>query len=231
MRAGRLAPLVVGGLLLIAPGAASASAACPGDDQVPTAATAPEATAALVCDINVFRRRNNLSPVSVDPRLQGPAQDLASDMAANHFVSHTSSDGRTTMDRVVNSPYPLGAEDWTVLENVDWGSGWYSTPIATAFGWLNSDEHREHMLDPDMQNVAIGIAEGAMTTDGVSGVFYVADFGARTSPPAIAASPMQTQTQTQTQPRACSSRTHATRRTKHRTKHRTRRVQLRRRCA
>jgi uncharacterized protein YkwD len=216
MRAGRLAGLLVGGLLLTAPGAASASTACPGDDQIPTAATAPDAIAALVCDINVARTRNGLPPVRLDARLQPPAQDLASDMAANAFLSHTSSDGRTTLDRIMGSAYAAGASSLVVLENVDWGSGLYGTPLATTFGWMKSDEHRAHMLDPGMQDIGVGIAEGSL--DGTRGVFYVADFGTRigataeNDAPALRRAPAPR--------RACNSRA----RSRHRVKGHLRRV-------
>jgi hypothetical protein len=99
---------------------------------------------------------------------------LASDTSAHHFLSHVSSDGRPTRNRIVASAYAVGATAWTALGNVDWGSGVYGTPFATAFGWFNSSEHREHMLDPQVEGVGVGIAEGRVTADGARGVFYVA---------------------------------------------------------
>jgi uncharacterized protein YkwD len=211
MRAGRLAFLVVGGLLLVTPGAASASVACPHDEQIPTAATAPDAIASLVCDINVMRGRNGVSPVRLDARLQAPAQDLASDMAANGFLSHTSSDGRTTFDRIVASAYALAAPSLIALENVDWGSGLYSTPLATTFAWMNSDAHRAHMLDPGMQDIGIGVAEGSL--DGTQGAFYVADFGTRHDASAVTDAASRHR-------HACSSR----KRARHRVKRHVRRL-------
>ena len=209
MRAGRLAGLVVGGLLLT-PGAALASSACPGDEQIPTAATASDAAAALVCDINVFRGNYGLGPVRLDSRLQSPAQDLASDMAAHHFLSHVSSDGRTARDRMTAAGYIDGTSDALVLENVDWGNSFYASPLATAFGWMKSDSHREHMLDPSMQDVGVGIAFGPMQDGGAGGVFYVADFGMRAAQ----------QASSSTRPQACRSR----KRTRHRVRRHARRI-------
>jgi uncharacterized protein YkwD len=211
---------LVVGLLVGAPAGASASAACPGDDQVPTAATSREAAAALVCDINVVRGQNGLGPVHLDDRLAGAAQDLASDMATHHFLSHVSSDGRTTEDRIVASPYVAGAASWLALENIDWGTDMYGTPLAATIGWTRSDEHRAHMLDPSITDVGIGIANGSTTAGGTSGVFYVADFGMRGSA-AAAAAPAGAASKP---PRACSSRRRARHRVKHRVRHHTRRV-------
>jgi uncharacterized protein YkwD len=165
-------------LLFTTPGV-SASAACPDDEQVPTAATAPQAAAALVCDINTLRGRQGLGPVRLDQQLNAPAQDLATDMAAHHFLSHDSSNGRTTQDRIVASGYITGAADWLVLENVDWASEVYATPLATALGWMNSEQHRDNLLNPAVEDVGVGIAEGPVTAGGDRGVFYVADLGTR----------------------------------------------------
>jgi uncharacterized protein YkwD len=177
MRARTLAaPLLSLVALAATPVGAAGSTACPGDDR---ASTGLEAAAALVCDINVLRARNDLAPVGWNWRLRLSAQDLADDMAANHFIGHVSSDGRTLWDRVAATGYFDGAPAPVVLENVDWGSSPYSTPLATASGWMDSAAHRAHLLDPDVEEIGIGIAEGAVRSDGVDGLFYVADFGTR----------------------------------------------------
>lgn len=169
MRAWTLAG-VVGGLLFATCGSASASTACPGDEQSATAA-------ALVCDLNTVRAQHGLQPLRPDARLAAAAQDLATDMAAHHFLSHISSDGRTPLERLTASGYMgLGA---LVLENLDWGSDVFSSPLATTYAWMNSDTHRAHLLDPAVRDVGVGIARGSMTAAGVQGAFYVADFGRR----------------------------------------------------
>jgi uncharacterized protein YkwD len=160
----------------VSPAGAAGSVACPGDDR---ATTGLEGAAALVCDINVLRGRQGLRPLRWSWPLRLSAQDLASDMAAHQFVSHVSSDGRTIWDRVVEAGYTRDAPAPVILENGDWGSYPYSSPLATAFGWLESPAHREHMLDPDMEDIGIGIAEGPMRSGGADGYFYVADFGTR----------------------------------------------------
>ncbi|HYZ28686.1 MAG TPA: CAP domain-containing protein [Thermoleophilaceae bacterium] len=192
-------------------------------------ATAPQAAAALVCDINVVRAGEGLPPLRWDWRLWNPAQDLANDLAAHGFLSHISSDGRGLLERVASSGYADNAVAPMALENLDWATGTYSTPFATVDGWMGSDAHRSHVLDPAMEDVAVGMAEGPMKDGGVSGIFYVADFGTRGGYlPAGAAASNQpgaraTPTRDTTQRRACSAR----KRLKHRTVGRGKRVKRR----
>ena len=169
----------VQGLLLLTSGAASASTACPGDERIPTAATAPSAASALVCDINAIRGRHDLKPLRWNDTVAQPAQSHASDMAAHGFLSHTSSDGRGPMARIAATGYFDGWPAQLVLENVEWGSYAYATPLATAIGWMKSDDHRAHLLDPQAQDIGVGVAQGPLTAGGVSGAFYVAVFAAR----------------------------------------------------
>ena len=165
--------------LLACCGGASASAACPADGRIPTAASSSDAAAALLCDLNVYRARQGVAPLSSDGRLRNSAQDLASDMAQHQFFSHVSSDGRTLVDRGKGSGYIEPGVAWLLRENIGWGSLALSTPTATAVGWMRSDPHRANLLDPQVEDVGIALAFGAPSAGGARGVFYVADFGAR----------------------------------------------------
>lgn len=180
MRAGMLA--VVGAVLVIlpsTPGVASASSACPGDERIPTPITSPDAARALVCDINVIRERHDLVPLRWNDTVAGPAQEFAQELAARRVISHESADGATPKDRVFATGYFDGFPSWLVLENVDWGSYAYATPLATAVGWMQSTEHRSNLLDPQAQDIGVGISQGGLDGRTGSGTFYVADFAAR----------------------------------------------------
>ena len=168
------------GMTLFGSGPASASALCPGDDVVPTLQTGAVAAGALMCDLNAVRVKSGLHPLGWNWQLWWSAQQLANDMVANHFFSHTDSSGRGLLDRARDAGYLTNAADWLVLENNAWGQkGAYATPLSTVLGWLQSDEHRQQMLNPDLREVGIGMNEGSPTTGGADGFFYVVDFGAR----------------------------------------------------
>jgi uncharacterized protein YkwD len=196
MRAGMLA--VVGAILAIllsTPGTASASTACPGDESVPTAVTAPDAAKALVCDINVVRGRYDLAPLRWSNTVARPAQSFAEELAGRHSISHLSADGATPKDRIFATGYFDGFPAWLVLENVDWGSYAYATPLATVVGWMESTEHRANLLDPQAQEIGVGVTQGELAGRPSSGTFYVADLAAR-----------GTYVKSVTKRRACSSR-------------------------
>jgi uncharacterized protein YkwD len=165
--------------LLAWSGAASASAACPADTRIPTAASSQDAAAALLCDLNAYRAQEGLPALRSDARLRNAAQDLATDMSQHHFFSHVSSDGRTLVDRAKAAAYIEPGISWLVRENIAWASLALTTPAATAIGWMQSTEHRANLLDARVNDAGIAIAFGSSTPAGVSGVFYVADFGMR----------------------------------------------------
>jgi uncharacterized protein YkwD len=136
----------------------------------------------LVCDVNSFRLRNGLRPVSWDWRLWYAAQNHATDMATRHYLAHVSPEGRGLGDRVAATGYIPDGGTWTLSENLGFGTQMLSSPLAIAVGWMNSAVHREDMLDPDVDNIGVGLGFGPMVDGGLPGVIYVADFGHRDEP-------------------------------------------------
>lgn len=75
----------------------------------------------------------------------------STDMADNNFVSHTSSDGTTRKDRMLNAgiDYHYGGE------NVDYG---YVDIFDALNGWFNSADHRNNLLNSNYTNLGVGFA-------------------------------------------------------------------------
>jgi uncharacterized protein YkwD len=186
----RFAALAAAQLILLAVCAnASASAACPGDDVQLPSASAYDSAMALVCDINQVRAQNGLGALRWDWRLWSGAQEHADDMAARHYFGHITPEGLGLSDRIQPTGYIPNNPDWALSENLGFGTSTLSSPLATLTGWMNSAPHRENLLDSQMEDIGIGIARGALTSDGVLGTIFVADFGVRaadTSPKARA---------------------------------------------
>src|SRR4051794_11296066 len=78
---------------------AQASVACPGDTDVPTAAS-PDSAFGLLCDINVLRARDGLRPLRWNWRLWAGAQRMAAEIGSKRFLSHVTPDGRNLADRM-----------------------------------------------------------------------------------------------------------------------------------
>src|SRR3954467_392894 len=147
-------------MLLACSGNASASVACPGDEVQPTAATAYDSVMSLVCDVNEFRVRNGLRPLRWDWRLWSGAQSHATDMATRHYFAHTSPEGKGVADRMAPTGYIPQGLGWMLSENLGFGTNMLSSPVAISVGWMNSEIHRENMLDPDVDDIGIGLDFG-----------------------------------------------------------------------
>jgi uncharacterized protein YkwD len=163
---------------------AAASSACPADLTRPSLDTAATAADALVCDINVVRANNGLRQLRWDGRLAAGAQWMANDMAAHGYIAHESFDGRTLAERIEPTGYLPDTPTWLLTENLGWGFAALSSPLAIASGWMDSEGHRENMLDPIVTDIGIGVAPGP---DAIGGMIYVADFGTQhDAPPPVA---------------------------------------------
>jgi uncharacterized protein YkwD len=166
-------------VLLALSASAAASAPCATDSIQPTVATADDAAAAIVCDLNVVRAQHGLAQLGWDGRLASAAQGMADDMAARHYASHVTPDGVDMTARVERTGYIPSNATWSLAENLGWGTNVYSTPLATVNGWMASQAHRDNVLDGDLRDVGVGVAQGAVSPGGPVGTIYVADFGVR----------------------------------------------------
>jgi uncharacterized protein YkwD len=87
--------------------------------------------------------------VTARTELTQAAQTHAIDMGCNLFMSHTGSDGSSALDRIIRFGYPY---NWWG-ENV--AAGW-STPAAVMTAWMNSQPHRDNILNPNFTEIGIG---------------------------------------------------------------------------
>ena len=126
----------------------------------PTPTTAPTAStcaasanssieAEVVTLVNDERVAQGLAAYSVDSRLRAAARVHATDMACNHFTSHTGSDGSSVRDRVERQGYTWS---WIGENYYVGGSG-----SQTAFDWwMNSTLHRNNLLSPNYTEFGVG---------------------------------------------------------------------------
>src|SRR5919202_1392842 len=163
-----------------APGGAHASAhaaACPGADDVPTAATIAQASQATLCLLNDERAVAGLHPVAETPGLTQPSAAYSAQMVAQDFFAHVAPDGSTLVDRLTAARYIAPDGDWTVGENIAWGQAQLATPRNIVIAWMNSPGHRHNILTGEFNEIGIGIALGT-PGDPSWGATYTTDFGA-----------------------------------------------------
>lgn len=99
---------------------------------------------------NVFRKRHGLQAVERDGLVNEVAYLHSQDMYDQQYFSHESKDGRGLKDRLEEkSVYYVGAG-----ENI---AAQHSDAIAAMQGWLNSEGHRETMLNEQYNYLGIGV--------------------------------------------------------------------------
>ena len=165
---------------LAAPAGAQASAQdapCPGADLTPVAGNLPEVSQATLCLLNNERVSHGLQPLTVAQGLTQPSAAYSARMVTENFFAHVAPDGATLTDRLEANGYIDPDGDWTVGENIAWGQGNISTARAIMVAWMNSPEHRDNILEPDYDEVGIGVVPGT-PGDTTWGATYTTDFGA-----------------------------------------------------
>jgi len=119
--------------------------------------------------VNQIRQSAGLYPLARNRALDLAAQVHAQDMARHNFMSHSGSDGSSPAARIRAAGYP-----WiTWAENVAVG---YATPAAVMNAWMNSPGHRRNILNPNVREIGIGVAQSPGTR---WGIFWCQDFGNR----------------------------------------------------
>jgi uncharacterized protein YkwD len=118
----------------------------------------------VIALINDKRTSQGLAAYSVDSRLTAAARVQGTDMACNHFASHTGSDGSSVRDRVERQGY-----SWSWIgENFYVGGG----SAQTAFNWwMNSAPHTANILSPNYTQFGVGYVYDA--DSGYGGYFVV----------------------------------------------------------
>jgi uncharacterized protein YkwD len=163
-------------------GATSAHAAtrtdCPDADTALTAANTSDVRAAVLCLINGDRTQRNLTPLRENAKLRSAAVAHSSDMVRNGYFAHTAPNGDTFVDRILDARYTTRNQDWSLGENLAWGTGSLGTARGVQSAWMRSSGHRANILKPAYRELGIGIRAGVPADAGV-GATFTTDFGVR----------------------------------------------------
>ena len=132
-------------------------------------------------ELNQIRTQHGLKPLSLSGGLELAAQTHSSEMLANGYFAHNSSNGSPFWKRI-EAYYPAGRFGyWSVGENLYWSSGPTSATAALK-AWMASPEHRANILDPTWRQIGIAAAsspDAAGTYAGLGVTVITTDFGVR----------------------------------------------------
>jgi uncharacterized protein YkwD len=122
-----------------------------------------KAATLVVRQTNTFRADEGLSKLEVDSNLESAARYFAEYMARTDKYGH-SADGSRPSERAKDHGYDY----CIVLENIAYfynSSGFTAERLGTkAFrGWKNSPGHRKNMLDPDVTQTGVALAQSDKT--------------------------------------------------------------------
>lgn len=110
-----------------------------------------ETVAQVTREANQSRDDEGLHPLHCAPALADIAQAHADDMCDKNYLSHTSKDGRTMVDRARNA----GFDFMTLGENVAMG---HTSPGQVHARWMDSKMHRRNIMNGEFSRLGVGYA-------------------------------------------------------------------------
>lgn len=104
--------------------------------------------------VNEERAKRGLSALKWSNELASVARAHSKDMHERSFFSHTNPDGKSPFDRIKAA----GISYSYAAENIAAGQ---ATPEAVVEGWMNSQGHRENILNAKLKYLGVGFYEAA----------------------------------------------------------------------
>ena len=135
----------------------------------------------LVKRINHERTKRHMAKLHVNDKLVDAARSHSADMGEKQYFEHDSLGGETWSERIVRHGYTReGYATWKAGENIAWGAGLYSSPVAIVDQWMRSPMHRAVILTRHFRDLGVG----AVSCDGYGSVdgevwFFTLDLGRR----------------------------------------------------
>lgn len=113
---------------------------------------------------NEVRRQYGLPEFTWDNNLAKVGREHCMDMAAQGYFDHNSPDGSTPFDRLSRA----GISYYAAAENIAAGQ---IDPKSVVDAWMNSEEHRENILNPLLRKMGVGISR-----NGDYGIYWAQEF-------------------------------------------------------
>jgi uncharacterized protein YkwD len=156
---------------------AATPAVCSNTTLVPDAGNLDLIRDALDCLHDQIRSQHRLGTLASNAALAAAAASHTDDMIARGYFEHDTPEGGTFDQRILSAGYARKGQGWSLGENLIWASGDLATPAALMKSWMDSEGHRENILNPRYRELGLAVRLGTPT--GTTGVTVSAEFGAR----------------------------------------------------
>jgi uncharacterized protein YkwD len=161
--------------------ASAASSSCRGANAHPTSADVPAVNAATLCLINQVRAAHHVRALRANRELSHVASSQVTHMVHANYFADDRPTGQTPLSLVAVTRYPAHAADFTVGQNIAWGTGSYTTPAHIVAEWMASPPHREIMLATEFRDAGVAVTPAVPSVINADrrGATYAIEFGAR----------------------------------------------------
>ncbi len=127
-------------------------------------------TSGLLQSTNEKRAQNGAGSLRINSSLNAAAQSKANDMIARNYWAHVTPDGQQPWVFMDSAGYKYQKAG----ENLAYG---FATSSDTITGWMNSQTHKDNMLDTAFSEVGFGFANGADFNNNGKETVVVAMYG------------------------------------------------------
>ncbi|MCA1570991.1 MAG: CAP domain-containing protein [Chloroflexi bacterium] len=139
---------------------------------IPTTATIPQTAAAVLCLVNVERRKFGRKPLLRSQRLTVAARGQSRDMLRRQYFDHEGPGGPSLALRLRR----VGYTGVTQAENIGYGTDYSAAGMVRA--WMLSPGHRSNILHPRLRFAGVGLVVGIPDQPPLPGSTYTMVFGA-----------------------------------------------------
>jgi uncharacterized protein YkwD len=167
---------LVAAIALASP-APAAAAKCANQNANPGSVGTGTAERSVFCLLNRERTKHDVPKLNRHGLLDKPSAKHSRLMVRDECFKHECP-GELALGERLKKYLGDSAGGWG--ENIAWGSGELGTPRNIVSKWMKSEGHRRNILDPDFEDIGLGIVWGSPdpTIRGDAGTFTT-DFGYR----------------------------------------------------
>jgi uncharacterized protein YkwD len=169
-------------LALAAPDPAQAGSKCRAKTALPESVSTAKAENSVLCLLNKERSKRGLPKLERQGELDRASFDHSQLMVNSGCFAHDCPGEPNLFQRLVSAGYLTGLGNllrWGYGENIAWGSGELGTPKSIVKAWMNSEGHRENILNRDFEQIGVGLVWGSPAGGSLAAATYTTDFGYR----------------------------------------------------